>query len=219
MILWPFKWCDPSLYTAMPVFADLRAQTSRRFRALIESNGSWIWRSCLMRQCERYDLFGPSYKDLVTAEELKRACTSAIRLPRIIDECSAQGLGLSQTPGFQRGSAKFPVPPPPPAGYTATVKGDAWDRLYLVPGGRYLITTALHCLCMWDLEGLLPGRDGEARERDPASGPASVLQYHFNAIWTTILDINCVSAEEIRILAGQRKSCVCHVTLGSRLSV
>lgn len=128
-------------------FILIFVKTCRDFRDLIKSSEVSVWWHCLRQRCIQDNLFWPSFNKLKLAAELKEACTTGYRLYK----------------GYERAVAAYPTSTegsdphisckitPLSLQFPHSEEGRISD-VYLVPGGRFLVTfQAQKWLCIWDL--------------------------------------------------------------------
>jgi len=123
----------------------------------------------------------------------------------------ANGCPLSASPGCTKISISLPVlVPPVPEEEEGEAGIGLWEPIYLVPGGRYLITADEKWLCIWDLEDSTEMRlpaDRYMLERT-VYRPKQALKLFFNVSFTSVLDIRVAPNDEIHVLAWQREEYV-----------
>ncbi|KAF6756159.1 hypothetical protein DFP72DRAFT_294041 [Ephemerocybe angulata] len=124
---------------------------------LIEGNPD-AWKGCLRRKCEHEGMIWSSFSNLSTAAGFKAACTGPKRFKRKCDQDQINPVKVTtpfstvnaDVPGNASGNERAASDEPNP-----------WTDLrdiYLVPGGRFLITIEGSWMKVWDL--ILRGEDG-----------------------------------------------------------
>ncbi|KAJ2926946.1 hypothetical protein H1R20_g10120, partial [Candolleomyces eurysporus] len=116
-------------------------QTCKGLYSLIEEEAKSVWTRCLQRQCAMHRLFWPSYKNLSTATELKNACTGMVRFLREMDHASAPGTALLPR------TTSLALPP-------GVMSPRRMCDIYLMPGGRFLLTFEFSWIFVWDLQSI-----------------------------------------------------------------
>ncbi|KAF6752247.1 hypothetical protein DFP72DRAFT_1171772 [Ephemerocybe angulata] len=120
-------------------------QTCKLFDNLIDKSTD-VWRSYLRRQCAQHELFTPSYNELTSPSDFKKAATSSFRFVK------AHGRGATSdymSTSYHKLELSYPPidakrrPEPVPLDATA---------IWIIPGGRYLITLGSQWLSVWDLK-------------------------------------------------------------------
>ncbi|KAF5340047.1 hypothetical protein D9611_012392 [Ephemerocybe angulata] len=117
---------------------------------LIEGNPD-AWKGCLQRKCKHEGMIWSSFSNLSTAAEFKAACTGPKLFKRKCDQDQINPVKLTtpfstanaDVPGSASGNER-----------TASDEPNAWADLrdiYLVPGGRFLITIEGSWMKLWDL--------------------------------------------------------------------
>jgi hypothetical protein len=99
-------------------------------------------------------LFWPSYKNLSTAAELKHACTGMVRFLKQMNHASAPGATLlprTTSPVFPRD----------------VMSPHRMCDVYLMPGGRFLLTFEFAWMFVWDLQSVGDGKTPPLMLRHP----------------------------------------------------
>ncbi|RXW13896.1 hypothetical protein EST38_g11961 [Candolleomyces aberdarensis] len=151
-------------------------QTCKRLYLLIEEEAKSVWTRCLQRQCAMHRLFWPSYKNLSTAMELKNACTGMVRFLREMDHASAPGTTLLP----RTTSLKFPP---------GVMSPRRMCDIYLMPGGRFLLTFEFSWIFVWDLQSVGDGKSPPLLLRHPIGDEID---------WVSTLKV--ISSTKVRLL-------------------
>ncbi|KAF6748203.1 hypothetical protein DFP72DRAFT_578589 [Ephemerocybe angulata] len=130
-------------------------KTCRTLHELYTSRS--VWTLALREICIRDALFFPSYPvDKMSVKQLMRACLA----PDLWNERVRAGPGLKD-PGVQTLSSELLESDP-----FEGAQRDSYNRVYFVPGGRYLIDHAGGSLRLWDLglPSIFREKEGNAQE-------------------------------------------------------
>ncbi|KAJ2922969.1 hypothetical protein H1R20_g14122, partial [Candolleomyces eurysporus] len=118
-------------------------KTCRQMRQIIDEK--IVWTAALHRTCQSHKLFKPSFPiELMDVRDLKRAALG----PSLLDSMLPKAL---HTEGYRYHSL---VPEAettlvrPSSQYSSTTEP---NRVFLIPGGRYLLATTKSSLMLWDL--------------------------------------------------------------------
>ncbi|KAF5330218.1 hypothetical protein D9611_010637 [Ephemerocybe angulata] len=152
-------------------------QSCKNMYELIEGSPD-VWKSLLKRLCASEKWIWVSYDDLSTAFDFKSACVRSMRFIKLV--CGEDSNNLTETLEIIRPFASTAVKPrsssidgPLSAFDSGTFKGEfasAAAVVYLVPGGRFLVTVHVPWLFLWDLR--------TSAFEGSTSGTPSILSRH-----------------------------------------
>lgn len=148
--------------------------TCKSLYNLIEGHSKLIWRRCLKRQCVENGLFWPTYKDLSTAAEYKHASILPILSSRAYQSATKKGKEIPHT------VTKLAFPPDHSLA--------ALEDIYLVPGGRYLLTFEKGWMAVWDLNP--PGEQLKPKE----------MMHHWVGPFDNLVCINMVDNGKLHVV-------------------
>ncbi|KAF6756875.1 hypothetical protein DFP72DRAFT_262627 [Ephemerocybe angulata] len=178
-------------------------QACKGFNDLIKGNAE-VWRACLKRLCHVEGLFWSSFNGLSTDVEYKNACTGIWRFKKRYRKCESSGGDMSH----RSESRHLPVRAYGDLAEEGDAEADEAEEeviygdphiknphpgikgIYLVPGGRFLVTADNTWLLVWDL--------GPPGKKD---APAVWMQHRLDCIGSIkFLDVHIAENTALRIV-------------------
>ncbi|KDR79839.1 hypothetical protein GALMADRAFT_241929 [Galerina marginata CBS 339.88] len=140
-----------------------------------------VWTTVLRNMCYQNTVFAPTFSiDDMSVSELEKAATAPARM-------------LSRLENHQKSSHKTPLKPHRTRYFSPEDDEVNFDSVFLVPGGRFLVTGSLDGLKLWDLSSF-----------SNENAPQIVMSWLFPL--NTVFGIKPTAGREGLILAAGRES-------------